>query len=187
MIPTEHVPHEFLKKPNDFPNTLWSASIKKWSISSQYPLGIVHGSIGQRGEISVETEALLIDNGITWNEFSDEVLSCLPQMPWSIPESEIKMRRDFRTTRIFSVDPLTARDLDDALSVTVLDDNIFEIGVHIADVGFFIEPDSYLDREAFHRATTVYLTQKVPPFPAYRLIIFIITLIGYPHVAKTPV
>jgi exoribonuclease R len=76
----------------------------------------------------------------------------------------MKIRRDFRNTRIFSVDPLTARDLDDALSVTPLSDGTFEVGVHIADVSYFVEPGSALDQEAFNRATTVYLIQKVIVF-----------------------
>lgn len=79
---------------------------------------------------------------------------------WKIPDEEIAKRRDLRDSRIFTIDPTGARDLDDALSVTPLADGTFEIGVHIADVTYFIRPNSDLDREARRRATTVYLVQQ---------------------------
>ena len=79
---------------------------------------------------------------------------------WKIPDDEIAKRRDLRKSRIFTIDPTGARDLDDALSVTPLADGTFEIGVHIADVTYFVRPNSELDREARRRATTVYLVQQ---------------------------
>ncbi|KAJ3174549.1 hypothetical protein HK101_010950 [Irineochytrium annulatum] len=162
-IPVENAPHEYLKNPAAYENHLWQASIKRWPNHLQSPYGIVHGTIGLIGTIAVETEALLIENGIHWDEFSDEVLACLPATPWKMPQEEIRKRKDFRSTRIFSVDPLTARDLDDALSITACDDGTFEVGVHIADVSYFVPDGSALDREAFKRATTVYLVQKAIP------------------------
>lgn len=80
-----------------------------------------------------------------------------------IPQSELDKRLDLRKERIFSIDPPTARDLDDALSCKELEDGTFEIGVHIADVSYFVVPDSAIDREAHNRATSVYLVQKVIP------------------------
>ncbi|CAN0555168.1 unnamed protein product, partial [Ectocarpus sp. 8 AP-2014] len=82
---------------------------------------------------------------------------------WKIPKEEISKRRDLRATRIFTIDPTGARDLDDALSITPLADGTFEIGVHIADVTYFVRPNSDLDREARRRATTVYLVQQAIP------------------------
>lgn len=79
---------------------------------------------------------------------------------WKIPDDEIAKRRDLRKSRIFTIDPSGARDLDDALSITPLADGTFEIGVHIADVTYFVRPNSDLDREARRRATTVYLVQQ---------------------------
>lgn len=79
---------------------------------------------------------------------------------WKIPDDEIIKRRDLRKCRIFTIDPTGARDLDDALSVTPLADGTFEVGVHIADVTYFVRPNSDLDREARRRATTVYLVQQ---------------------------
>ncbi|KAJ1550441.1 hypothetical protein HK405_000588, partial [Cladochytrium tenue] len=140
MIPVENAPHEFLKFPKDNESMLFKASIKRWPIHSQYPFGVVHGKVGEVGSISIETEALLIENGITWSDFSEDVLQCLP--------------------------PTTAKDLDDALSIVPLEDGLVEVGVHIADVSYFVKPGTALDTEARRRATTVYLTQKsIPMLP----------------------
>ncbi|KAJ3233189.1 hypothetical protein HDU81_002391 [Chytriomyces hyalinus] len=163
VIPVEHAPSEFLKAPHAFASTLWRATISRWPAHCQYPYGKVGGMMGLMGEIPVETESLLLENGITWSDFSDEVLRCLPPTPWAIPESEYAIRRDFRSTRIFSIDPATARDLDDALSIVPLPDGTFEVGVHIADVSHFVKIGNELDAEAQNRSTTVYLIQKAIP------------------------
>ncbi|CAN0276187.1 unnamed protein product, partial [Discosporangium mesarthrocarpum] len=80
---------------------------------------------------------------------------------WKIPEAEVARRRDLRGTRVFTIDPSTAKDLDDALHVTPLEDGTVEVGVHIADVSHFFQPGSELDKEAQRRGTTVYLVQQV--------------------------
>ena len=82
---------------------------------------------------------------------------------WIIPESEISKRLDLRTKRIFTIDPITARDLDDALSIDKISDNIYEIGVHIADVSYFVQQGTDLDKEATKRCTSTYLTHRVYP------------------------
>jgi VacB/RNase II family 3'-5' exoribonuclease len=83
--------------------------------------------------------------------------------PWEIPQSEIDNRVDLRSEIIFTIDPLTARDLDDALSCKDLGNGTFEVGVHIADVSFFVPHNSKLDHAAKERATSVYMVQKVIP------------------------
>lgn len=88
---------------------------------------------------------------------------------WKIPDEEIAKRRDLRESRIFTIDPTGARDLDDALSVNPLADGTFEIGVHIADVTYFVRPNSDLDREARRRATTVYLVQQASKALTWRM------------------
>eukprot|EP00939_MAST-03C_sp_MAST-3C-sp1_P004063 g4063.t1 len=82
---------------------------------------------------------------------------------WKIPEDEIKRRRDMRKHRIFTIDPTTAKDLDDALHITKIDKDVYEIGVHIADVSYFVAPGTALDREAGYRCTSVYLVGRVIP------------------------
>ena len=82
---------------------------------------------------------------------------------WIIPESEISKRLDLRAKRIFTIDPITAKDLDDALSIEKISDNIYEIGVHIADVSYFVQQGTDLDKEAIKRCTSTYFTHKVYP------------------------
>ncbi|KAI8807968.1 hypothetical protein BJ742DRAFT_295003 [Cladochytrium replicatum] len=166
-IPIPHAPRDFLSQPGFYEDKLFSASVLHWPASSNHPFGVVHGVIGPMGYIPTETQALLWESGVTWDDtFSKDVLDCLPKsLPWTIPETEISKRRDMRFHRIFSIDPPTARDLDDAVSVTPLDEegHIYEVGVHIADVSHFVLPDTALDKEATKRCTTVYLVQKAVP------------------------
>ncbi|KAJ3015748.1 hypothetical protein HKX48_004403 [Thoreauomyces humboldtii] len=162
-IPVENAPKDFLQDPSAFSTILFKATVRNWPAASQYPDGIVTGTLGQMGEISIESAALLVDAGVLWDDFSEAVLDCLPADGWTIPAEEYTKRRDFREERIFSIDPPTARDLDDAVSVKDLGNGEYEIGVHIADVAFFVTPGTALDEEARRRATTVYLVQKVVP------------------------
>nr|KAF6450014.1 DIS3 like 3'-5' exoribonuclease 2 [Molossus molossus] len=122
-------------------------------------------SLGQAGEIEPETEGILTEYGVDFSDFSSEVLESLPQgLPWTIPPEEFSKRRDLRKDCIFTIDPSTARDLDDALSCKPLaDGNTYEVGVHIADVSYFVPDGSELDQVAAQRATSVYLVQKVVP------------------------
>jgi protein SSD1 len=80
-----------------------------------------------------------------------------------IPEREFETRKDLRGERIFSIDPDDTKDVDDALSVKVNDDGTYDIGIHVADVSFFVKPNTPLDRDARKRATSVYLVQRVVP------------------------
>ena len=84
-------------------------------------------------------------------------------LEWIIPEQEISKRLDLRSKRIFTIDPLTAKDLDDALSIDKISDTIYEIGVHIADVSYFVTQGSELDKEAQLRCTSVYFVHRVYP------------------------
>lgn len=82
---------------------------------------------------------------------------------WTIPSSEIEKRLDLRKRRIFTIDPATAKDLDDALSIEKISATVYEIGVHIADVSYFVTQNSSLDEEARARATSVYFVHKMFP------------------------
>ena len=118
-------------------------------------------SIGNIDDVEANTAAILMENKVSDKPFSESIEKALPKLPWVIPEKEIALRYDFREKQIFTIDPLTARDLDDALSCQELPDGTFEVGVHIADVSYFVEPGTELDNVASHRATSVYLTQRV--------------------------
>lgn len=162
-IPTEQAPPDFVQNSEAYANKLFVACIKRHPISSLHPFGTLVEELGPIGDIEVETSALLKDCNFPTEEFSDNVLKCLPPIPWVIPEHELKTRKDLREERVFTIDPDSAKDLDDALSVKENEDGTYDIGVHIADVSFFVKPNTALDRDARKRATSVYLVQRCVP------------------------
>ncbi|KAF9181226.1 hypothetical protein BGZ51_004975 [Haplosporangium sp. Z 767] len=162
-IPIDQAPADFVESHASYVHKLFVASIKRWPLSSLHPFGQLERELGDIGNIEIETEALLADNNVTTTAFGEKVEKCLPDLPWAIPDKELSRRRDLRQNCIFTIDPVTAKDLDDAVSCTPLEDGTYEIGVHIADVSHFIKVGSALDREAKSRATTVYLVQKAIP------------------------
>ncbi|XP_070278500.1 DIS3-like exonuclease 2 isoform X3 [Myotis yumanensis] len=164
-VPLKDCPQDFVTRPKDYANTLFICRIVDWKEDSNFALGQLAKSLGQAGEIEPETEGILTEYGVDFSDFSSEVLECLPQdLPWTIPPEEFSKRRDLRKDCIFTIDPSTARDLDDALSCKLLaDGNTYEVGVHIADVSYFVPEGSELDQVAAQRATSVYLVQKVIP------------------------
>ncbi|WVQ80029.1 hypothetical protein IAT38_002130 [Cryptococcus sp. DSM 104549] len=165
-IPTEQAPSDFVDNPDAYGNKLFVATIKRWPITSLHPFGTLVEELGPIGDSEVETSALLKDCNFPTEEFADLTAKCLPPMPWSIPEREYEVRTDLRDDRVFTIDPPKAKDLDDALSIKKNDDGTFTVGVHIADVSFFVKANTALDREARKRATSVYLVQRaVPMFP----------------------
>uniref|UniRef100_A0A4W4DZN9 DIS3-like exonuclease 2 n=1 Tax=Electrophorus electricus TaxID=8005 RepID=A0A4W4DZN9_ELEEL len=163
-VPLTDCPADFNTRPGDYTNTLFICGITHWPADSTFAEGRLAKSLGQAGEIDPETEGILAEYDVDCSEFPAESLACLPQnLPWTIPAEELAKRRDLRQECIFTIDPATARDLDDALSCKQLPDGNFEVGVHIADVSYFVEEGSALDLVASRRATSVYLVQKVVP------------------------
>lgn len=163
-VPLEDCPHDFGSRPGDYLNTLFICRITHWPDDSSFAEGRLAKTLGQAGEIEPETEGILMEYDVDFSEFSPEVLGCLPQtLPWTIPPEELRKRKDLRKECIFTIDPATARDLDDALSCRPLPDGNFELGVHIADVSYFVEEGNALDFIASRRATSVYMVQKVIP------------------------
>ncbi|XP_030616283.1 DIS3-like exonuclease 2 isoform X2 [Delphinapterus leucas] len=163
-VPLKDCPQDFVTRPKDYANTLFICRIVDWKEDSNFALGQLAKSLGQAGEIEPETEGILTEYGVDFSDFSSEVLECLPQdLPWTIPPEEFSKRRDLRKDCVFTIDPSTARDLDDALSCKPVADGNFEVGVHIADVSYFVPEGSSLDKVAAERATSVYLVQKVVP------------------------
>ena len=144
--------------------TLVSSALKSWKASEHFPYADQIRVIGLSGNLQCETKAILEAEQIKDDDgFNEEVLECLPSLPWKASEADLADRRDFRDHRVFSIDPPTARDLDDALSIEVLDNGLFRIGVHIADVSYFVRPGTALDVEASERSTSVYLVDRVIP------------------------
>lgn len=138
-----------------------------WDNTMRHPRGNLKKLLGFAGEKVTEFDALRTGNHIDFDaEFSEECTRDLPGEDWQIPQAEIALRRDLRSERIFSIDPPTAKDLDDALHCKRLADGNFEIGVHIADVSHFVTVGGALDKEAARRATTVYfVTHNIPMLP----------------------
>ncbi|KAG1342370.1 putative DIS3-like exonuclease 2 [Cocos nucifera] len=145
---------------------LVAAQIDEWNEESLCPQAHVLHILGRGGEIEPQIGAILFENAICVANFSPESLACLPDVPWKIPVKEFETRHDLRNICTFTIDPSSAIDLDDALSVEKKSEDIFRIGVHIADVSYFVLPDTALDTEAQIRSTSVYILQhKLPMLP----------------------
>lgn len=137
--------------------------VVEWpSEANKNPVGEVKRVLGNPGENDTEIHAILEEYGLPY-EFPDEVLKDANNISVEIPEEEIKRRRDFREITTFTIDPADAKDFDDALSIRKLTNGNWEIGVHIADVTYYLKEDSILDKEALMRATSVYLVDRVVP------------------------
>ena len=144
------------------------AQIVAWEKSDKRPRGEVIEIITQEKEADLAMKEILIQQGFPLL-FTDEVIEETSRIPDSIPKDEIKKRKDMRETLTFTIDPVDARDFDDAISYKKLKDGLFEIGVHIADVSYYIEEDSALDLSAYERATSVYLPDRVVPMLPERI------------------
>ena len=121
------------------------------------------------GDINdIAMKELLMGSGFPL-KFDDDVLEESERLPDLLGEEEIAKRRDFRSILTFTIDPADAKDFDDAVSYKVLDDGNYEIGVHIADVSYYVQPDTGLDKAAYERATSVYLPDRVNPMLPERI------------------
>ena len=134
----------------------------EWPKRAESPFGTLIENFGPPGETATEMHAILSDYGLPLR-FPDEVEAAAAEIDQSITEEEIKKRRDFRKVLTFTIDPKTAKDFDDALSFEILGEDLYEVGIHIADVSHYVQPGSILDQEALDRATSVYLVDRVVP------------------------
>ncbi|KAL0365867.1 UNVERIFIED_CONTAM: DIS3-like exonuclease 2 [Sesamum radiatum] len=171
MVPVRKLPASIKKRLEagdlTIESDLVAARIVDWAEECYIPDACVIQIFGRGSDVEAQLAAILFENAIDASEFSPEVLSCLPPIPWEIPQEELQSRRDLRNLCIFTIDPASASDLDDALSVEKLSDGVFRVGVHIADVSFFVLPDTALDIDAQIRSTSVYLLQrKLPMLPS---------------------
>jgi ribonuclease R len=126
------------------------------------PVGEVISVLSEEDANDVAMKEILLENGFPL-EFSDEVLEEAARMPDIITDDEIAKRKDFRNILTFTIDPIDAKDFDDALSIRVLKNGNYEIGVHIADVAHYVQPETQLDEAAYGKATSVYLPDRVNP------------------------
>ena len=130
--------------------------------------GVVTETIGHKDEPGIEILSIVHKHNIR-SEFPDEVLAEAEQVPDQISTADLKGRRDLRGQQIITIDGADAKDLDDAVTVERLDNGHFQLGVHIADVSHYVREDSALDKEAFKRGTSSYLTDRVIPMLPQRL------------------
>ena len=137
-------------------------NLEDWPKKTDSPFGSVIKVLGKPGEHNTEIHAILTEYGLPY-DFPIEVDAFVNKIDTSITEEEIKKRRDMRDVLTFTIDPKDAKDFDDALSFQVLDNGNYEIGVHIADVSHYLQEGTILDDEAYNRATSVYLVDRVVP------------------------
>lgn len=136
--------------------------INDWPMNADSPYGTVIEVLGKPGDHDTEMHAILAEYGLPY-EFPPEVEHFANALDTRIQKEEIAKRRDMRSVPTFTIDPKDAKDFDDALSFRVLDNGQYEIGIHIADVSHYVQPGTILDEEAFNRATSVYLVDRVVP------------------------
>lgn len=137
-------------------------TLEDWPKKADSPFGSVIKVLGKPGEHNTEIHAILAEYGLPY-DFPIEVEAYANKIDTSITEEEIKKRRDMRDVLTFTIDPKDAKDFDDALSFRVLENGNYEIGVHIADVSHYLQEGTILDDEAYKRATSVYLVDRVVP------------------------
>lgn len=136
--------------------------ITEWPEKANNPEGEIIDVLGTPGENQTEMHAILADFGLPY-KYPEKVEKAAEKIPVEITPEDIKSREDFRQVPTFTIDPKDAKDFDDALSIRKLKNGNWEVGVHIADVTHYVKPGSIIDKEAYERATSVYLVDRTIP------------------------
>ncbi len=160
------IPIKNLKGAKDGDKAL--VSITEWPEYAKNPEGEVVEILGPSGSADAEMHAILAEFDLPYS-FPPDVEQETKQIPTAIPADEIKKRLDYRQVLTFTIDPADAKDFDDALSFKKISEDLYEIGVHIADVTYYVKEGTLLDKEAYKRATSVYLVDRVVPMLPERL------------------
>ena len=138
------------------------AVYSRWEEGKDAPNGKIIKSLGRPGEPETETKAILHDYGLPY-KFEKSIVKEAKELAKRKEDIEKKKRKDFSKTLTFTIDPKKAKDYDDALSFKKIEENLFEVGIHIADVSHYVQPNTLIDKEAYKRATSVYLVDRVVP------------------------
>ncbi|MGB5317552.1 ribonuclease R [Eudoraea sp.] len=154
------VPLDKIGKANNGDKVL--VEITEWPDNADSPFGKIIEVLGKPGEHQTEIHAILAEYGLPY-QFPEEVENFANKIDTSIKPEEILKRRDLRNTLTFTIDPKDAKDFDDALSFEPLENGNYSIGIHIADVSHYVKPGTILEEEAYERATSVYLVDRVVP------------------------
>jgi len=149
--------------------------IVEWPEGAKNPIGKVIDVLGESGENNAEMHAILAEFGLPY-KYPQNVEDAANYIPDQIPEEEIRKREDMRDVLTFTIDPHDAKDFDDALSIRKMGNNLWEVGVHIADVSHYVTEGSVIDKEAQKRATSVYLVDRTVPMLPERLCNYICSL-----------
>ncbi len=164
-MPDIYVPVDKINNATE--NDMVVVKIIEWE-KNKKPVGEVVQILDAGSASDMAMKSLLMEGGFPLM-FPDNVLEEAARIPDIISEQEIKRRKDFRPVLTFTIDPVDARDFDDAISIQMLENGNYEIGVHIADVSYYVETDGDLDKEAYFRATSVYLPDRVAPMLPERI------------------
>ncbi|WP_298364900.1 ribonuclease R [uncultured Lutibacter sp.] len=154
------IPKDKLKGAEDGVKVL--AKMTDWPGNSKNPFGEVLEILGMPGDHETEIHSILLEYGLPY-KFPEKVEAEASKLSFEITEEEISKRRDMRKDLTFTIDPKDAKDFDDALSFEVLENGNYEIGIHIADVSHYVQEGTILEDEAYERATSVYLVDRVVP------------------------
>ncbi len=142
--------------------------IVEWSSKEKNPIGEIVTVLGDVGNNDAEMHAILAEFGLPY-AYPKEVEDAANEISDIIDAEEIARRKDMRDVITFTIDPRDAKDFDDALSIKKLETGLWEIGVHIADVTHYVTPNSIIDKEAYKRATSIYLVDRTIPMLPERL------------------
>lgn len=165
-IPDFYIPQDKLKGAVNGDKVV--ARFIKWDKEDRRPEGEVVSIIDSKNAGDLAMKEILIQNGFPI-VFDDQLIKAANNLSSKITREELRKRKDFRDILTFTIDPLDAKDFDDALSIRNLDNGNYEVGVHIADVSHFVTPGDILDKEAYKRATSVYLPDRVNPMLPERI------------------
>jgi len=144
------------------------AELTEWPEQSNNPFGKIAQVLGMPGDNEVEMQSILVSNDFPLS-FEEQTLAETESIPEKISDAEFKKRRDFRDIFTITIDPEDAKDFDDALSLRTIGENRVEVGIHIADVSHYVKTNSNIDKEAYERATSIYLVDRVVPMLPERL------------------
>lgn len=159
-MPDIFIPLQSLNNAKD--NDRVVVRLLQWEKDGKRPVGEVVSVMDPENSNDAAMKEILLEAGFPL-QFPEEALEVAARIPDTISAEEIKRRKDVRDILTFTIDPVDAKDFDDAISFRKLKSGYYEIGVHIADVSHYVEPGTALDKEAYHRATSVYLPDRVNP------------------------
>ena len=167
LMQSRNMPYDIIvsdldKHPDAETGMKVAAVVDFWKKGDTCPTGHIVDVLGMPGENETEMHAILSEFGLPYR-FEPEVENAADKISEKIPAGEYKIRRDFTKTLTFTIDPSDAKDFDDALSFKKLDNGNYEVGIHIADVSYYVQPGSVVDEEARARGTSVYLVDRTVP------------------------